>query len=529
MHVVDKPNHAGARVISVGGGKGGVGKSLVATNLAVAIAQTGRDVVLCDLDLGAANLHLMMGALHPKAGIAALLSPDATLEDTLTPTKIPRLQLLAGAGGTVGAANITHGQKLRIIRKLKSLKTDVVVVDVGAGVGYNALDFFELGQQRIIVATPQVTSMHDAYAFLKGAVLRTLKHHAGAKTEAWMLDPAMASKDGEKVKDLLLRVREQDPNFGAKIERILKHFGAFLVGNQVETPGQVGVFQAVARMVEDFLGISLPILGWIPSHSRLSESVNERTPFMARTERADSREARAFRAVVEALLAGDMAPEEELLVELVEEDAKPDASLPALDPASLEVAPILAHAQARLAPPPPPPAAALAPVAAPAQAPAVLQATSQPAAVAPVVAQAPPGPMHERTSASDPASPTPSAPPGASTPSASVPRSPPPPPAPGASVAAPSRPAATSTGPVTMPGGSTPADIHMALPAARDTVYLDADEPPSEVMPRIYVRPMRKRKVDPEEKKRRRALELEGRRRKLTLPGMPPTRAKDSP
>ena len=71
-----KPSTAGTRIISVGGGKGGVGKSLVSTNLAVTIAQAGHEVVLCDLDLGAANLHLMLGLTHPRPGITTLLSGD---------------------------------------------------------------------------------------------------------------------------------------------------------------------------------------------------------------------------------------------------------------------------------------------------------------------------------------------------------------------------------------------------------------------------------------------------------------------
>ena len=482
-----KPVQPGARVISIGGGKGGVGKSLIATNLAVAIAQTGREVVLCDLDLGAANLHLMLGATHAKAGIAALLSPEATMVDALTETKVPRLKLLAGSGGTVAAANITHAQKLRIIRKLRGLKTDFVVVDVGAGVGYNALDFFELGQQRIIVATPQVTSMHDAYEFLKGAVLRTLKHHAGKSTEAWMLDPALSSKEGEKVKDLLMRVRDHDPTFGVKIEQILKHFGAFLIGNQVDNSGQVGVFQAVSRMVEDFLGISLPILGWIPAHSRLSESVNERSPFMARADKVDSREARAFRAVVEALLIGDMAPEEELLVELVEDSASVDPAPPAVDPSSPEVAPLLAHAASMRVPVPPPP-----PFAPSSQSSEALQvAVARAAAPTPVTPEAHrplPPPLPPTLKVSETAMPTESS-------SVFV---------------------IEEDREMTPPPVLTGPDSAASDPGVSDL--------PAAVMPRIYVRPTRKRKVDPEEKKRRRALEAEGRRRKLTLPGMPPTR-----
>ena len=332
--------------MSVGGGKGGVGKSLVAVNLSVALAHAGHDVVLCDLDLGAPNLHLMMGLLHAKPGIASLLSADETLEDALTDTVVPGLRLLSGIGGTVASANLSHSKKLRIIRKLRTLRSDFVVIDVGAGVGYNALDFFELGQMRIIVATPQVTSMHDAYAFLKGAVLRTLKHHARGKEEADLLEPALNTKDRERVKDVLLRIGDIDPSFGAKVRQILAHFGAYLVGNQVEGPAEHGVFQAVARMVEDFLGIKLPILGCIPHSAGFADSVNERHPFLARlTQTQETPESKALRSIVDGLLAGDLAPEEELLLELVEDgvlselpDLSEDPSSPVLPPVEKEAA-----------------------------------------------------------------------------------------------------------------------------------------------------------------------------------------------
>jgi hypothetical protein len=185
-------------------------------------------------------------------------------------------------------------------------------------VGYNALDFFELGQQRLIVATPQVTSVHDAYAFLKGAVLRTLRHHAERPSDIALLEPAMESKDGVKVSALLADIHQKDPAFGAKVERILRHFGAFLVGNQLSRPEEAGVFQAVAKLARNFLGVELPILGCVPGTARLAGSVNERRAFMERAANDRGGEARAFRGMVDALLAGDMAPEEELLLELID-------------------------------------------------------------------------------------------------------------------------------------------------------------------------------------------------------------------
>jgi flagellar biosynthesis protein FlhG len=119
-----------AQVISIGGGKGGVGKSIIASNLAVAIAQLGKHVVLVDLDLGAANQHLLLGVARPRAGVPALLEGSVDdVHNALSPTPIPNLSLLAGSGAVLGAANISHTDKQRLIRKLRAIDA-VVILDV---------------------------------------------------------------------------------------------------------------------------------------------------------------------------------------------------------------------------------------------------------------------------------------------------------------------------------------------------------------------------------------------------------------
>jgi len=320
------------RIISVGGGKGGVGKSIVAGNLAVAMAQMGKRVVLADLDLGTANQHLLLGVDTPRPGISMLL--DKTVEDvrdSLTETSIENLWLLAGTGATIGAANITYNEKVKILRRLRMLDADVVVIDVGAGVGFNALDFFELGAQRLIVTTPQVTSIHDAYSFMKGVVLRTLHHHSKGREEASFLDAADKTAEGEKVIDVLAKLRKTHPEFAERVFYVLKNFGAYLVGNQVLDPKQAGIFHAVSKMMEDFLGVTVPILGWCKHSTQVHDSVNSRTPLV--TNR-NSDNAIALREMAETLLLEDVVMEEELLlddeyatVELSKEDDAPSIEL----------------------------------------------------------------------------------------------------------------------------------------------------------------------------------------------------------
>jgi flagellar biosynthesis protein FlhG len=234
----------------------------------------------------------------------------------------------------VGAANITHGQKGKIIRKLRSLDADVVIVDCGAGVGYNTLDFFELGAQRLVVTTPQVTAIHDAYSFLKGAVVRALQHHAQTDRERKLLSEVEGSAEGEKVVDLLARIRVEHPAYAERIAHVLENFGAQLVGNQVTSPNQNGIFHAVSKMIRDYLGISVPIVGWLKESKEIAESVNERSPLILTR---DMEYGKALRAMAETLLVEDVPLEEDLLEMDDDSEAAQDAAEQSLSPDSLHI------------------------------------------------------------------------------------------------------------------------------------------------------------------------------------------------
>lgn len=299
-----------ARVISVGGGKGGVGKSVVAANLAIAMAQEGRRVIVVDADLGAANLHTLFGIDRAGPTLQALFTHRIeALEQALIATEVPNLSIVPGSGAVVGAANINHGQKQRLLRQITRLPADVVIVDVGAGAAYNALDLFLVADQRVVVMTPQLTSVQNGYGFLKAAVWRELRHIAASLGHAEVVEAASAGETN-RVADLLVAARRASGPLATALERALANFGARLIGNNVFIPGDARAFLAMSRMAQDFLGISVPVLGHLRASRRVHDSVNRRRPVLLDAAHDDA--AQSLRAFASRLLA-DRAAEPSLV------------------------------------------------------------------------------------------------------------------------------------------------------------------------------------------------------------------------
>lgn len=315
------------------GGKGGVGKSIVALNLASALAVQGRRVVIADMDLGAANQHLLLGIPRPGPGLKALLDKSvAEAKDCLCETPVPNLRLLAGTGGVLGDANIMHFQKKVLVQKLRALEADLVFVDVGAGMGYDMLDFFDLGVRKLIVSTPQVTAIHDAYSFLKSAALRLLNLHVDKAIDSALLEPAMLSTGGEKVVMMLARLKRTRPDLADKVFSEIDRFGACLVGNQVENANHSGVFGAVARTIREYLGLEVPVLACLPALAEIHESVNRRRPLALDPE---SEGATVFRGLAQNLLQTLPASDDDL--EIIEDDAVIQEPVPSQDDTTAEM------------------------------------------------------------------------------------------------------------------------------------------------------------------------------------------------
>jgi flagellar biosynthesis protein FlhG len=281
------------RIVPIASGKGGVGKSLVAANLAVALGQAGRRTVLADLDLGASNLHLILGVAAPKTGIGTFLSTaggqngasqGAEFESIVLDTDYPNLRFIPGDAEVPGLANIKPSQKNQLVKRLLSLDADYLVLDLGAGTSSNILDFFLMSTHGIVVTAPALTATLNAYLFLKNAVFRLLYGAFGQKSRAFEHMESLR-KDGASLRTayipaILDQVRDIDPERWAIANERMARFRPRLLMNMLEDPKDAEKSQKIRRSCKQYLNIDIEHLGILYRDELQDVALGSRIPII---------------------------------------------------------------------------------------------------------------------------------------------------------------------------------------------------------------------------------------------------------
>jgi flagellar biosynthesis protein FlhG len=268
---------------SVGGGKGGVGKSIFTLGLGICLSQMGKRVILIDGDLGGANLHTLIGVRYPQVTLEDfLLRKVSRLEDTIIKSQFENIGLICGADDILGAANPTYAQKIRLIQQIEELPADVVLLDLGAGTSFNTLDLFNFSLGKIVVFTSQVTSLQNAYGFVKSALYRKLSRDFGKDEEILNFLYQMGTKDTEvelhSIQDLLNRLDDSEEQ-KTRVREALQQFRLFLLVNMVKGSQDLKSADIIKTVCRDFLSIEPQVLGHLAYDTAVETAVNQMTPF----------------------------------------------------------------------------------------------------------------------------------------------------------------------------------------------------------------------------------------------------------
>ncbi len=292
------------RVISVGGGKGGIGKSLISANLGIELARRGRRVVLVDADLGGANLHTCLGIDLPKRTLSEFIERKTDrIEDVVTPTGIPNLGLISGAMDHLDAANPRYAQKMRLLRHVQGMDVDYAILDLGAGTHLNVLDFFLVSDHGVLVLVPEPTAVENAYRFVKAAFWRRMRNVASVFGYDGLLRTVLSSGSFQSPVELVAALSERDPEAGEVVARQLRNFRPRLVVNQARTAQDAEIGRAVVAAWRKYFGLEMDYLGHVEYDDEIWQTVRARRPLLL--EHPGCPAARSIGRIADGLIALD--------------------------------------------------------------------------------------------------------------------------------------------------------------------------------------------------------------------------------
>ncbi len=245
-----------ARVITVTSGKGGVGKSNTAINLAIQLRRIGQKVIILDADFGLANIEIMFGAV-PKHNLCDLIYQGKSIKDIITwgPMEVG---FISGGSGITGLSNLNRDELSYIIENLSELDemADTIIVDTGAGIADAVLEFLVASGEILLVTTPEPTSITDA--------------------------------------DSLLKALSRHPRYHTETTQIM------VLANKVTGEAQAqALYAKLETVVERYLKVPISYLGMIPQDPQLAKAVMQQTPVSLEMPRA--RSAIAYELIVAKL------------------------------------------------------------------------------------------------------------------------------------------------------------------------------------------------------------------------------------
>ncbi len=290
----------GRRIIVVGGGRGGVGKTLLAVNLGVYFAQLGRDVVVCDADPFGSNLHAVLGLDSPPLASTTAME-QGTAE--LVSTTVPGLRLLPTAYDPMTAAPVRGSRSAPFLKQLIELDADYAIVNLGASSASAALDVFLAADVGITVTAPEPLAIETTYRFCRSLYLRTLRRALTKERFKLRLVEKVISALPPLAPppQIVAEIKRYDDGVAALAAMEMGRITPRLVVGQTRLKSDLELGPQMAMVSERFLGMPLDYLGHIEHDDAVWLTVRRRQPLLI--DSPTSKSARNLERVARRILA----------------------------------------------------------------------------------------------------------------------------------------------------------------------------------------------------------------------------------
>lgn len=272
-------------IIPVAGGKGGIGKSIIAANLSIALAQIGHSTIAIDLDLGGSNLHLMLGLQNEHQGIGDYINnPNTQFENLCVQTEWPHLKFIPGDGRTPFLANISYNSKQNIIKGIKNLSAEYIILDLGAGTSFNTLDFFHIVNRGILVTAPDRISVINMLSFLKNFLLRSIDRELPKKSNARLLIQELYSQSSNTKKitiDYVInKLQASNVEAAEQIKQICQNVRPRVVYNMIHGLKDLKLVNIINHSAKNMLSVKPDHLGAVFVDRAIPNAIRKAVPLL---------------------------------------------------------------------------------------------------------------------------------------------------------------------------------------------------------------------------------------------------------
>lgn len=269
---------------AVAGGKGGTGKSFVASALGTVLAQRGFGVTLIDADIGGPNLHSFLGIKFPAPSLTDFFDSRLNLQGLRQGCQVPGLSLVGGDVRSLDSGSIRASQTRRLFRQVRLLDSSFVVFDLGSGSQHHTLDAFLQAERKLMVLVPERTSIENSYHFLKNAYFRQLRLSFSEAGMGPLVEATLKKRAALGVHDvrgLAEALRAHGPQCRELVDQQQAEFNVDILLNRARSAEDTALAQGAASVVRKAMGINCRFIGEIPLDANVQLSLSANSTFVA--------------------------------------------------------------------------------------------------------------------------------------------------------------------------------------------------------------------------------------------------------
>jgi flagellar biosynthesis protein FlhG len=260
------------QIWAIGGGKGGTGKTLISSQLAIHLASLGQQVILVDGDFCAPNIHFFSGIKKTEKSILDFFYEDEELENLIQETRIKNLRVITGDQNALSCNDINQKQKTRFLKNLRKLNASTVLLDLGSGSNATMIDFFLGADKKIVVTDLEIISLDNLFHFITNASLRKLNYSFANYGLSTTLPKLWKNREQYKIKSIqdLIRHLNEISNLKDKPSfRKSLHLKIHLIINKVRKANDIIEGFAVKSVCLKYLGAEALYSGYLEYDNQL--------------------------------------------------------------------------------------------------------------------------------------------------------------------------------------------------------------------------------------------------------------------